>query len=338
MTWLAWRQFRTQAWVAAGIVAVAAIAYGFTGIALHRLAADSGYPGCIPTDLCRGLVGAVKASTAYSVLYYAGLLTLYVLPVVIGLFWGAPLVARDLESGNHRLLWTQSIGRTKWLAVKVVVVGATVLATTALISLAITWWAAPLDAVGGLTHDGFRLSPLQFGARGVVPIGYAVFAFALGVVVGLLTRRTLPAMAITFAILVAVQVAFPLILRGHLLTPVTTTQAITGDGRTALVSIELVGPDELLVFAHEPPIGAWTISAYNIDSSGALTLVHPPEGCLRGTPDACSAAIARLHIGQSLTYHPPERFWPLQVYETGLLLLAAVALLCISLWYVRRVN
>jgi len=338
VTWLAWRQFRTQACVAAGVVAVAAIAYGLTGIGLHRLAEDSGYPGCTPNDLCRGLVGAVKASTVYTLLYYAGLLTLYVLPVVIGLFWGAPLVARDLESGNHRLLWTQSIGRTRWLAVKVVVVGASALVTTALISLAVTWWSAPLDAVGGLTHDGFRLSPLQFAARGVVPIGYTFFAFALGVTVGLLARRTLLAMAITFAILVAVQVAFPLILRGHLLPPVTTTQAISSDGRTALVSIELVGPDELLVFAHEPPIGAWTISAYNIDSGGALTVVRPPEGCVRGTPDACTASIASLHIGQSLTYHPPERFWPLQVYEAALLLLAGVALIGVSLWRVRAVH
>ena len=46
-----------------------------------------------------------------------------VLPALIGLFWGAPLIARELEAGTHRLVWNQSITRTRWLAVKLGLTG-----------------------------------------------------------------------------------------------------------------------------------------------------------------------------------------------------------------------
>ena len=44
-------------------------------------------------------------------------------PALLGIFWGAPLVARELETGTYRLAWTQSVTRTRWLAVKVALVG-----------------------------------------------------------------------------------------------------------------------------------------------------------------------------------------------------------------------
>ena len=52
-----------------------------------------------------------------------GILLLLVVPAIIGIFWGAPLVARELETGTYRLAWTQSVTRTRWLAVKLAVVG-----------------------------------------------------------------------------------------------------------------------------------------------------------------------------------------------------------------------
>jgi hypothetical protein len=32
------------------------------------------------------------------------------------MFWGAPLVAGELESGTFRLAWTQDVSRVRWLA------------------------------------------------------------------------------------------------------------------------------------------------------------------------------------------------------------------------------
>ena len=108
------------------------------------------------------------------------------------MFWGAPLVARELESGTYRLAWTQSVTRRRWLTIKVALVGVAALAVAGLASWLVSWWFAPLDAI-----NMNRFDPSVFGARGIVAIGYAGFAFALGVAAGALTRRTLPAMAAT---------------------------------------------------------------------------------------------------------------------------------------------
>ena len=118
------------------------------------------------------------------------------------MFWGAPLLARELESGTYRLAWTQTVTRRRWLSVRVALVGVAALAVAGLASWLVSWWFAPLDAV-----NMNRFDPSVFTARGVVAIGYAGFAFALGVAAGALTRRTLPAMATTLLGFVAARIA-----------------------------------------------------------------------------------------------------------------------------------
>jgi hypothetical protein len=77
--------------------------------------------------------------------------------------------------------------------------------------LMVTWWSGPFDQAYQI-----RITPSVFHESGVVPVGYAAFAFALGVTAGLLIRRTLPAMAVTVVIFAAVQFAVPLWVRPHL--------------------------------------------------------------------------------------------------------------------------
>ena len=119
----------------------------------------------------------------------------YAVPALIGIFWGAPLIARELETGTHRLVWNQSVTRTRWLATKLVIVGGAAAVSAGLLSWAVTTWANRIDDA-----TGDRITPLFYGARGIVPIGYAIFAFTLGVTLGMLIRRTVPAMAATLAI------------------------------------------------------------------------------------------------------------------------------------------
>ena len=115
-----------------------------------------------------------------------------IVPVVIGMFWGAPLVARELETGTFRLAWTQSVTRLRWLLVKLGLVGLASAVVGGLLSLMVSWWFSPIDKV-----SANRFSPAAFGMHGFVPAGYALFAFVLGATVGVLFRRTLPAMAVT---------------------------------------------------------------------------------------------------------------------------------------------
>ena len=137
-------------------------------------------------------------------------------PAVIGAFWGAPLVARELEAGTHRLVWNQSVTRTKWLAVKLVVLGLFTALVTGLFSLLLTWSASRYDQV-----IGERFAALSFDARNIVPIGYGLFAFVLGTVVGMVVRRMLPTMAITLAVFAGVQLLIPAVVRQNLMPPIT---------------------------------------------------------------------------------------------------------------------
>ena len=135
-------------------------------------------------------------------------------PGLIGLFWGAPLVARELDAGTHRLVWNQSVTRSRWLSMSFVLVGLGAALVAALVVWAVDWWSEPLDAAS--LQDPRLPWGMTFAARGVVPVAYAVFVFVLGVTIGMLARRPLPAMAITLAVFVAVQALVPLAVRTHL--------------------------------------------------------------------------------------------------------------------------
>ena len=199
MTWLAWRQFRANA----------VLAILFTVAVVIVLVATRGHIAHIGDP--------DKLSTGYKSLRLLGT-ALIGIPAFIGAFWGAPLLAHELETGTHRLAWTQTVTRRRWLATKLAVTSLAAVAITATFSLVFTWWSLPLDR-----FFGNRIGTANFGQRGVVPIAYAVFALALGTLAGTMIRRTLPAMAATLAGFLAARFAFQTFVRSHLLETVTVT-------------------------------------------------------------------------------------------------------------------
>jgi ABC-type transport system involved in multi-copper enzyme maturation permease subunit len=331
MTWLTWRQARTQIWVALGALAVLAVALAVTGPHLVHLYDTSGIRTCHTN--CESLVDGFHNDVGGGLddkLYLLGLGLMFLLPAVIGVFWGAPLIARELEAGTHRLVWNQSVTRTRWIAVKLLGVGLVAMATTALFSLAVTWWASPLDAV-----NGDRILPKVFATRGIVPIGYAAFAFVLGVVAGMLLRRAVPAMAVTLALVAAVQIVMPLALRPHLFPPVQNTVALDTANLKGF-SIHDRGHIEVEGAPQIP--GAWILSNVTVTPAGKkFDGPADPAACSRDTsPQTCLNWINSLHLRQVVTYQPGSRFWALQGIETGLLLGVAVLLAAFCFWWVRR--
>src|SRR5271166_6796027 len=192
MMWLTWRQFRAQAIVAGAFLVVLAVVLLVTGMQLSHLSDTSGFAACRSgcTSLASKFIDQLNAGGVDRGVFIAGIVLLYVVPGLIGIFWGAPLVTREIEARTFPLAWNQSVTRTRWLAVKLGLIGLAAMATAGLLSLIISWWAGPMDRAITLTGnnqgsaDFARLDPLVFGARGIAPIGYAAFAFALGVVVG----------------------------------------------------------------------------------------------------------------------------------------------------------
>jgi hypothetical protein len=220
-------------------------------------------------------------------------------------------------------------------------------------SLAVDWWSNPIDKTAA---NFARMEPLLFDARGIVPIGYAAFAFALGVTVGMLVRRTLLAMAITLAVFVAVQIAMPLLVRPHLIPPIRSTIEITASSLDGLRARLGNGPIQAILRAPDTGAyaGAWILSSQAVDASGHAIDTIPlsrsgacappqrgpaqqPVGAKPGDElSACFAEMKRLGYRQQVTYQPSSRFWPFQWYETGIYAALALALAGFCFWWTRH--
>lgn len=345
MIWLTWRQFRVQALVIAAAVAVIAAFLATTGPGLaHEYALNH-----------VGFLDRIRFDRINQYLYYIGQVAVYAAPPVIGAFWGAPLIARELEAGTHRLVWNQSISRTRWLVVKLGITGLGAMAVTGLLSLAVSWWSDPIDDAinGGQAAGPFnmpRLLPGVFGARGVVPIGVAAFAFALGVAVGLVTRRSIVAIAVTLAAVVAVEALSPVLLRPHLMTPAEASIIVTTEN---MRGFQLSGPDDNAevkqIEAKIPGEGFWKLSERTVNSAGQAqkTLPQylakcgpPPPNVLSSPPrptlESCFQRLAAEGYRQQIRYFPANRFWGLQWREAGLFFVLAAGLIGFCFWRIKR--
>jgi hypothetical protein len=351
MTWLTWRQFRAQALTAAAALAAFAILLAATGPHLASLYAVSGVSGCQPAScahLASDWLTQLYAAGTYWVLYLLGVVIILLAPAVIGLFWGAPLIARELETGTSALAWNQSVTRTRWLAVKLAVYGLAAMAVTEGLSLMQAWWAAPIGRAVGLGAGGTnlamgRFSSLVFATHGITPLGYAALGFTLGVTAGALIRRTVPAMAVTLAIFAVVQVAMPLWIRPnmfpaeHTVIPVSSLQQISLQQGGFNGSTFNLGTENL---PGQP--GAWLLSSGAVNAAGQATSTTPAACSTHldgsNTPDFLDC-LASHGIQETVTYQPASRYWAFQWTETAIYLALAVALTgCCFLRLSRRLS
>jgi ABC-type transport system involved in multi-copper enzyme maturation permease subunit len=344
MLWLTWRQFRTQAAAVAALVAAFGVLLLVTGPKLASLYHDSSLAACHHgcDRAASNFLFTASTSGGYHLIWLFGNALSILLPVVIGLFWGAPLIARELDSGSFRLAWNQSVTRERWLAVKLGVLGLASMAAAGLLSLILGWWASPLDHAATITSAGGfedHFFPAVFGTRGIAPLGYAAFAFMLGVLIGLLVRRTVAAMAITLAVVAAVQIVFPLAVRPHLITPIRHTTPVTAN---AIREINANGPGNVLtgigLTDTNVPLGAWIISSRTTTASGSASLGAMPSACGATMQDfaPCATAIAAKDLKLTVVYEPPNRYWPVQLIETAVYLTVAILLAWACFWLIRR--
>jgi len=351
VTRLTLRQFRTPAAVAAGALVVVAVVVAVTGPHLRQLY-DTIAVSCRAQGNCPTAFNSFL-NTDSSLRTWLGILVI-VVPGLMGIFWGAPLVAREWETGTYRLAWTQSVTRGRWMAVKLGVIGVAATIVAGLLSLMVTMWASPLDAANMNVFG-------TFDQRDLVPIGYGAFAFALGVLAGVVIRRTLPAMATTVVAFVGARLAFTELLRPHLIAPMVRSMALTSNIAGLGFGSNNGGPFNLL--PGSPTIAnAWIASTGIVDRAGnAITHQYVARACPRlvalGTsgPPAGSNGSTRVAAPPGLdnalqscldkvgtayrdvvTYQPAGRYWTFQWYELAIYIGAALVLGAVSLWWVRR--
>lgn len=333
---LALRQLRTEAVIGVGLLAMLAVVLRITGGNLAQVN-DAFQATCRASGNCTAAANPVRGVDQGLQALVATIAT--VAPALIGLFLGAPLIARELEDGTFRLAWTQSVTLRRWLAVKLGLVGLGAVAMGGLLTWMVDWWQTPLDAA---TQNSF--DPVSFGLHGIVPIGYAAFAFALGVTVGVLLRRTVAAMGATLVGFLVARIAVTAWVRPNLTSPLHETLSFLTarpgfDVQVSASTLSLTPP-------HVTIPNAWVYAATVVNHSGAMLtgpyVLHAcpgiaelnqpqPLAALRACQDKLSATFHTL-----VTYQPASRFWSFQWAELGIFLAAALALCGFSYWWLRR--
>lgn len=219
MTWTAWRLSRSTA-IATVSVAVLAVAYlVWSGQQLRGSFASTGLEGC----LTGGRIRQDCSDVAYNFFELSRTMTggqpvvgvLSLMPGLIGAFIGAPLVAREIETGTLRLAWTQSITRGRWLTTRSLVALLIVVLGVSVMTAGLTYWRWPLDQVDG------RVEVNGYDVQGVIPVAYAILSFSLGLAFGVITRRVVTAIAATLAVFFLARTVLETAVRPRLLPPVT---------------------------------------------------------------------------------------------------------------------
>lgn len=355
MTRFAWLQARTQLLTGAACLLVAAIVAAVTGPQLAHIYATDVVP-CAPHGDCSLQLQALFSHDGF--LQNAFNFVIRLVPGLIGIFWGAPLLARELETGTFRVAWTQSVTRSRWLATKLALGGLASMAAAGLFSLTVTWWFRSFDLANGDLHS-FSL----FDQRDLVAVGYALFAFALGALAGAMLRRVLPAMATTLGVFVFARVALDLWVRPHFMPALHKTASLLGAGFGIMSSH---GSTPTFVAQPGDMGNDWVLKSQIVDSTGhpvsasartAFLQQHCPaiwhnlSGPPPGTAVAghhgvkvgpapapfqqCQTQAARVyHL--LVTYQPSSRFWPFQWIETGVFTALALATFAACFWWIKR--
>jgi hypothetical protein len=310
MTWLIWRQHRGEVYVVVAIFALFTPILIVSGMGLASAYQRLGAAACIGHENlpnCEAIYRALDAP--YSLISNALPWPVNLFPALLAMFVGAPLVAREFEHGTFLTVWTQSLTRLQWLGTKLgLVLGGCVLASLTL-SLLLTWWYTPYTQLLG------KFNPAFFNLEGLAPVARMVFALALAVCLGAALRRTIPAMALTLFIYLALGLTIQVGLRPNYLPPITLT-----------------GADAYLTRNQDDWVldtGVMTATHHTVDP------VQVSQACGSAGPEA-TACIHTHGWMEFLTYQPADRYWLFQGIEVGIFLLLAAALVALTFWIVRR--
>jgi hypothetical protein len=323
MAWVTWRQHRVALTGMAAFLGVLAVYLWRAGLGLHH--AYTAATGCHPASsfACGELVRSFNGMNGFLAPGYA----LQAVPALIGAFLGAPVLARELETGTFRYAWTQGFCRWRWTLAKLVTLAVVVAAATGAFSVLLSWYYQPYLGAGNQYLALYEASPLSgglFDLRGVAFAAWALAAFAIGALAGMLIRRVVPAIAATLTVYAGLAVAAGAYLRPHYLTP-------------------------LVIRNNFPPGSAfmvsrwWTRGGVPVSESvvGQVLQGAPPQSAGKGgggVPQSFASVqyLSQHGYTQWISYQPASRFWPFQWIEGGWLLALSVLLIAATVWLVRR--
>jgi hypothetical protein len=312
MTWLTWRQHRAEVFALTLTVAVISAILVLVALPVHALFPD-GAAACLnsSTAACDRAFNQMNEKLAFFDQFVESLVTV---PLAIGLFLGAPLLAREYEQGTWQLAWTQGVPRMRWLAVKLgALAGATVVLAAAF-TAARSWSNAPMAALIG-EFDG-----TDFDLAGVAPSVHALFAFAAAAAAGVLLRRSLPALGTAIVVFIVVRVTVSSALRPNYQAPLTHlsppgTSTASPDPR-----------DWFFDFGYADAAGRRISNSRYFELVGAAHKAGVDE----------TTYLGQQGIQAFAHYQPHDRFWAFQWTEAAIYLGLTAVLLAVVVWRVRR--
>jgi hypothetical protein len=320
MAGVTWRQHRFALAGAALLLGALAVYLGIAGLQLHHAYAAA--VACHPASsaACQGLDSTLDGMDNF----LSNGFLLQVLPVLIGAFVGAPVLARELETGSFRFTWTQGFGRRRWAAAKLVLLAVVLIAGAGAFGALLSWYYQPF--VGSQSLGLPRTSPFApglFDLRGVGFPAWTLAAFAIGALAGMLIRRVVPAIAATLAVYAGLAFAAGGFLREHYLTPLLTSNYSSLPANAWVVS-QWWTKDGRVAFGDFPP-------------ANLLNQVCPPLPAGKGGPSqGWGPCLVQHGYAQWTSYQPTSRFWPFQWIEGGWLIALSALLIAATIWLVHR--
>jgi hypothetical protein len=270
----------------------------------------------VDRELCSTNLAAFDKSFGFATTV---LTLLNVVPFLLGAFIGAPLLAREAETGTWQLAWTQAVPRMRWLAVKTVALVTLIALLTGAFGVLITWFRQPLDALYGRYDAG------AFDVEGLVPAAYALFAFAVGAAAGAVLRRSIPALTAALLAFVAVRATVATSLRPRYRPPLTLVENIEAGSRGIAIGTGNRAD--------------WTLDEGFADATGqrlAGTDINSLDDSARDAGVSLSTYMHNQGIQRWVDYHPAGRFWDFQYIEAGIFVGLTAILLALVIWQVKR--
>lgn len=287
-----WLQHRPACLGFLALFAVLAAAIVIEASRAHGAYAAFVSAGCVPTHLrtttaCNNDALALTDGAEFRAIGMA----LVVLPLLVGVFLGAPLVSREVESGTFRFAWTQGCSRSRLVLFTLGVLALGLAVAGLLLGLLYGgWYAHAYEVVLAPGNDQWQ--PVLFATTWWLLPLWMVLGLAVGTLTGVGIRRVVPAMAATTAVVGALIAGMYLLLPRLLGIGADVRRLRAPIGTMALGTIHT--PDQL---GWPFPLGSWVV---------------------RGWPAGAGRSLF-------VSYQPPGHFWAAQAVE-GAAVLVVVAL------------
>jgi hypothetical protein len=323
MAWVIWRQHRIALAGVAAFLGALAVYVWIVGLQLHHAhaAATACHPSSSPA--CADLI------TRFNLMNHVlrGGYVLQAVPALIGAFVGAPVLAREFETGTFRYAWTQGFGRWRWTLAKLVALAFVVTAAAGAISVLFSWYYQPLFAAGNQALTLSEASPFALGLfnlRGVAFAAWTLAAFAIGGLAGVAIRRVVPAIVATLAAYTGLALMAGNLLRQHYLAPLLT-RAVNVPG-SAWIIRQWWTKGGKFAFAGRPP--------ENVLMRFCAGVAPGPLG--KPSHQTIFECLSQHGYTRWTSYQPASRFWPFQWIEGGWLLALSSLLIAVTVWMVHR--